>query len=499
MEKKEKILEKKAETEIKTGRINPKKILPWIILFLILGGLVTWYVLSNRISQTQRQDYDSKIKEAKTNFNLKEYTTAINNYYKATDIIPQRLDAYAGIVEILLLKNRPDDAISIVRETTRSLTSNDKSYLYQSVGDYFMHSQDYDRAKQMYQEGLGLGVENINAELALGRALLKLGRIEDAKKQFSHRGYSDENAVEANLLLSYVLGVSDIEKAKAQIGKVSPTGEWVAFYDEYDKVLNSLDEDAKFNATKLSRVYINSGYPYLALAVLEPISNDVSSYLEGVYYMGRAYLNAKEYSKAIQAFDKALTIGGMEEQVYWGRARAYYGQNDLQAATENYSRALGYAGKNVSEEFLTEYIQILLKNNQALKAAEEVRNVLINLEKPFVYLLGVKSNYQLSQSAKVDFYIEQLDKLELADTEEKELLSWKARTAIDSGNLELAKTSLSSLENIDKYYPKYYLLLGIVKSKEQDSDGARDSFEKSIEYDLNNETTEEATKLLSNL
>lgn len=490
--------EQKVE-EVKPKKYNIKKILPWIILILILGGLIIWYVLSRRVTEVQRQDYDSKIREAQVSLNAKEYTTAINHFYKATEIIPQRLEAYSGIVDILLMKNRAEDTVSIVRESTRPLSSNDRSYLYQSLGEYFLTAKDYDRARQMYQEGLGLGIKNVNAELALGRVFLKLGRVDDAKQQVSLSGYNEDNASEANLLLSYILGTEDIKKAREQIGKISPTSKWAPFCDEYDKVLQTLDEDKKFNATKLSRVYINNGYPYLAIAVLEPLSADMASYLDGMYYMGRAYLDAKEYGKAIEAFDKALTIGGMEKEVFWGKARAYYGQNDLQAAMDNYSRALGYAGKDVSEEQLTEYVDVLLKNKQDLKAVEVVRDALINVEKPFVYLLGIKSNYLTGEKAKVDYYLQQLDKMDLTDVEKKESLYWKARLALDSNNTETAKIHLDSLGGIDKYYPQYHLLLGVVKMKEQDATGAKASLERSIEYDLNNEITEEATKLLSNL
>lgn len=478
---------------------NFKKTIPWILLILVLGGLIAWYVVSQRVTETQRNDYTSKIKEAEVSYNAKEYSTAINKYYEATDIIPQRIEAYVGIVDILLMKNRVDDAISIVRESTRSLSSNDKSYLYQSLGDYFMTIQEYDRARQMYQEGLGLGVQNINAQLALARAFLKLGRIDDAKRQLSLSGYSEDNASEANLLLAYIFGIGDKNKAKEQIGKVPPTSKWEAFYDEYDKVLQTLDDDKKYNATKLSRIYINTGYPSLALTVLQPLSEDMTNYLDGMYYMGRAYLDMKEYAKAIETFDKVLTIGGMEKDVFWARARAYYGQNDLDGAMDNYSRALGYAGKDVSEELLTEYVDILLSNNQDLRAVEAVRDVLINVEKPFVYLLGVKSNYQSGEKAKVAFYIQQLDKLELTDVQRKEILYWRARIAVDDENLESAKMYLDELVSLDKYYPRYHFLSAIIKTKEGDVDGAKQSFERCIEYDLNNEIAEEAGKLLSNL
>jgi len=122
---------------------------------------------------------------------------------------------------------------------------------------------------------------------------------------------------------------------------------------------------------------------------------------------------------------------------------------------------------------------------------------LINVEKPFVYLLGIESNYQTGEKAKVDFYLQQLDKMDLTDTEKKEVLYWRARVALDINNTETAKTYLDSLGEIDKYYPQYHLLLGVVKMKEGDVEGARESFQRSIEYDLNNEITEEAGKHLT--
>lgn len=495
----EEIIKKEEVVKDKPKKLNLKKSLPWIILFLIIMGLGVWYVMSRRVTEVQEQDYSLKTKEAQAYLNSKEYSSVVNSYYEATEIVPQRLEAFVGIVDILLMKNRANDAIPIVRESTKALSSDDRSYLYELLGNYFMKIEDYERAKSMYEEGLGLGVKNVNAELALGRAYLKLGRINDAKKQVSLSGYNEDNSSEANLLLAYIWGVSDIKKAKEQVSKVSPTSKWATSYDEYDRVLKTLDEDEKYNATKLSRVYINAGYPYLALEILKPIADDIVSYLDGMYYMGRAYLDAKEYGEAIEAFDKAITIGGMEEEVFWGRARAFYGLNNLESALDNYSRALGYAGKDISEELLTEYINILLENNQDLKAVEEIRNVLVYSEKPFVYLLGVKSNYHNGEKAKIDFYLQQLDKLELTDIQEKEVLYWKARVALDSDDLEVANIYLDELLDMDKFFPRYHLLLGILQSKKGDTEEAKQAFEKSIEYDLKNELTEEATKLLSNL
>ncbi len=476
-----------------------KKYLPWIILVLVVVGLFTWYFLSRRITESQRNEYMGEMNEAEVNLNAQEYSTAINKYYDATAIIPTDVRAYEGIVKIFLLKNRVDDAISIVRQSTKPLSSNDRSNLYKSIGDYYYSQKEYESAKTMYQEGLGLGVSNSTAELMLGKSLLNMGRVDDGKGQIEKNKYDGESAIEANLILAYIYGVNDVEKAKSQIGSMTPSSKWSPFYDEYDKVLKSLDDDKKFNVVKLARVYINNGYPHLALTVLKNAEADISEYLEGVFYLGRAYLDTREYGKSLESFDKALTLGGMELQIFWNKARAYYLSNDLENAVISYSRALEYGGKNAPEELVKEYVTLLLESKQNLRAADVVKYVLTYAEKPYIYLLGIRGNYELGEKAKIEYYIKQLDKLELNDEEKKEQLYWEAKMALESDNLEGAKSFLNTLFSLDKYNPSYYLLLGMQKVKEMDNEAAKQALEKSIEYDLSGKVGEEANKLLSNI
>jgi len=476
-----------------------KKILPWLMLLLIIAGLVTWYFLSRRVTETERSSYDEKIKAAELSFNAREYSEAINKFYEATEIIPQELAAYKGIVEILLLKNRVDQAISITRESTRALSPDDRSQLYKMIGDYYYQNVDYQRAKDMYQEGLSLRVVNLDAELALAKALMNIGRIDEGKKQLEKHNYEGDSAVEANLLLSYIYALTDIDKAKSQVGSMTASGKWNPYYDEFDLVLKALDDDKKFNATKLARVYLNNGYPYLALNLLKTVKEELTQYLEGMYYTGLAYLQTNQYDKAIEYFDKASTLGGMEMEVFWGKARAKYSKNDLESAINNYAKAVEYGGKDVSEELVKEYIDILLVNKQNLRAMDVIKYLLTNQEKAYIYLLGIDLNYQISERAKVDFYNQQLGKLELTEEEQKEHLYWRVRLAIDDSDIATANVLLEQLLSYDRYNPKYYLLLGMVKMKEDNIAEAKSAFEKAVEYDNSNLISEEALKLLSNL
>ncbi len=476
-----------------------KKALPWLILLLVLSGLAAWYFLSRRVTETERSNYDEKIKSAELSLNAREYSEAINKYYEATEVIPQELPAYQGIVEILLLKNRVDQALSITRESAKALSLDDRSRLYKMIGDYYFQNYDYRKAKDMYQEGLSLGVVNLDAELALGKALLNIGKIEEGRKHIEGKNYDGDSVVEANLILSYIYALKDIGKAKSQIGSITASGKWNPYYDEFDLVLKTLDDDKKYNAAKLARVYLNNGYPYLALDVLKTVEVEIAEYLEGVYYTGLAYLQTSQYDKAIEYFNKASTLGGMEMEIFWGKARANYSKNDLESAINNYTKAIEYGGQNVSEELVKEYIDILLVNKQNLRAIDMIKYLLANQEKAYIYLLGIDLNYQMGERAKIDFYNQQLEKLELTEEEQKEHLYWKARLAIDDSDIPNANALLEDLLSKDRYNPKYYLLLGMLKMKENDITEAKSAFEKGVEYDISNLVSEEALKLLSNL
>lgn len=326
-----------------------------------------------------------------------------------------------------------------------------------------------------------------------------MGRIDDAQSQIEKNQYSGDDAIEANLILSYIYSIKDVDKAKSQIGGMTPSDTWNHFYDEFDTILKSLDDDEKFNFAKLARIYINSGYPFLAIEYLEGKNIDISQYSEAVYSLARAYLETKQYDKAIEYLDSALSLGGLESEIFWAKARATYAKNDLEASITNYSRAVEYAGKEIPEELLKEYIKMLLSNNQNLKASEVIKLALISSEQAHIYLLGLQVSSNLSENAKIDYYMNQLTKLELTETEEKEYLYWKAKLEIDKGEVENANITLDKLLSLDKFNPKYYLLLSQVKVKETDVEGAKEALEKCIEYDLNNSSTEEAIELLSKI
>ena len=477
-----------------------KKLLPWIILVLVIGGLVAWYLITSHVTSEENASYESKVKQALTMYESKEYSTAMANYYEAADMIPSRREAFEGILTILIDKNRVNDALSILEKSAQKLNNNDQAILYALVGEAYYANGDYSKALETFKKGQGVGVSNEKLELMIGKTYLKKNELDSAAKQLGKDYLESEYLSEARLLLSYIQSTSDTNAAKSTLGSVSPTERLKEYFDEFASVLGSMDSDTKFNATKLSRVYINNGYPTLAVAILEPMETEMVEYLEGVYFLGRAYYEIGEYDKALAELDKAVTLGGMEDAILWTKARAYMGKNDLSNATVNYGKAVGYQGKMASQVLVSEYLDILLANNMTLKADELLQSVIKNVKTPYLYMYGVKINYLLNSTEKINYYINLLTAMTLEDTDKKEYLYLSAKALLDqNGNITQINNVLEKLLSIDRYNAKYYLLLGRSQFEQGQATEASDSFKKAIEYDLNYDITEDATRLLSSV
>lgn len=480
-----------------------KKYLPWIILLLLILSLSLWYILSRRITQEQTNMYEEKLSEAQAHVEAMQYSVGMQKYYEAVEIIPSQIGAYEGIISVLIKKNRLEDAHEVVEKSARALKNYDKSILYKMVGDEYYNLGEYTKAYDLYDTGSFLGSSNMELELMLGKTYLNLGKIKEARGQFSKSGYEEGLLEEANLLLAYIYAIDDTKKAKSTMALIEEPDSMEIYYEEFGSVLDSLDEDKKFNASKLARIYINNGYPYLAILTLEPMKEDITEYLEGMYFLGRAYFENEQYDKAIEVLDTALTLGGMEEEILWIRARSYFLTNDLDNAISSYDSAIGHTDKIMSQDLVTEYVRLLLNNNQTLKASDLIRGLLaLGGDKPYFNLLAIEVNYELKDDVKVEFFLNQLEEMQLNNDQEKEFLRWRILTLLekyDEVDSEILEEYMDRLFQLDRFSSHYRLFLAKIQVEEGKEDLAIQSLEQAIEYDLEYTVTEEAQRLLSSL
>jgi tetratricopeptide (TPR) repeat protein len=488
---------------------NIKKYIPWIILVLLVASLGTWYYLSRRVSEEQLSQYESKIGEALDYEESRDFSMAMKRYYEAAEIVPKRVEAYDGIISVLIEKDKLDDAEEVIKQSAKPLSNDDRSSLYKKVGDEYYSRKLFDKAYEMYDAGSFLGVSNPGLELMLGKTYLNLGEVSDARGKLSQSGYIGKELEEANLLLAYT------DKAKSTLNSLTNSDEMEIYYEEFRETLEDLDDDKKFNATKLARVYINNGYPYLAILVLEPQREEIGEYLEGLYFLGRAYYDYGDYSKSIETLDGALTLGGMEGEIFWVKGRAYAFTNNLENAINSYDSAVGYYSGESSAALVEEYFNFLVENNQLLKAEGLVKSLLIAFpDEVYLNLLAVELNYILDEGAKVEFYLDNLEELREEVTfvrnDEKDFLRWRIATLIDryersvgddseGGEMVDIERYMDELFELDRYSPYYRYFLGKIQIIEGEEEMAIQSLEQAIEYDLDYSVTDDSLKLLSSL
>ncbi|NLB12255.1 hypothetical protein GX830_02685, partial [Candidatus Dojkabacteria bacterium] len=168
----------------------------------------------------------------------------------------------------------------------------------------------------------------------------------------------------------------------------------------------------------------------------------------------------------------------------------------------DYDNAIGYMGENVQEELVEEYLNVLLEINQKLKAEEVVRNLAFNFsENAFVNMMAVKVNYKLEQNAKVDYYLRELEALELDKGIRKEYLEYKLLYLFDQDSFDMREVEkyMEELFEIDRFNPYYYYFLANVQKEKGEVELAGQSLERSIEYDVNYEITKRSKEILSSL
>jgi tetratricopeptide (TPR) repeat protein len=467
-------------------------------LLLIAGGIFT-YLNFKPPSPEELSKYENLIEEGDTLLEIKEYSEAVEAYNDAIKVIPKDVRAYSKIVDIYLLKNDLETASEIAQKAQNIVSSSDASLIYVKIANQYFNQMDFSNAKTTYEMAASLS-ENPYVNLGLAKSYVYDSNF-DLAKDLLKKEYDEATEDEANLLYAYLLGLEDTEAAKKFIEdlNISDDNEQKLYFDQYLTALNSLDDDVLYNLTKLSRVYVNNEYPTLAIALLEPESEQIAQYVDGLYFLGKAYLDSKQYIKATEYLLKSTGLLGYEINKYWMLGRSYYYQNDLVNATKYYDMAVGYAGEDISRELVEEYLSILVDSKQTQKSEEVFTDIVSNVDQEWLYLIGLELFYNANIDVKFDFYLNKLADMSMDEGQKKEYLFWKIRASLDESKTEGIQQDLDVLYELDRFNPKYYWVKGLFDKEVSDNQAAKESFELALEYDTEGKVTEEVEDLLAQI
>lgn len=484
-----------------------KKIYKYIVIsILVLTVLFTsLYFIRSNTTQKQIDRYASYISDGNKELERREYGKALSSFAKAAETIPQRIDAYEKIVELLVLKSRFNDAQDVIEESTKVLSNSDRAKLNRILALSYYNDNQLEKSKSLY-----LDADKFNSSdegyVGLAKVYLKSGDSNDSKKALGKvKAKEGQSALERDLLLSY-LGLLDSKPAKERLEKwdlsLEDNKELTAKVTEYLRVLNSIGQEDLYNRAVLARHYINEGFPVLAIGVLESEVEKMAEYPDGLYFLGRAYFDAGKYSSATDLLTRALGLGQYTSEISLLLARINIINGDQNVAITNYENAISSASDDMKFEIYKEYIDILLSENSFSTAKSSLDKLVDSDVNAGIWplLKYIDLYYQQRNYSQMKVELEKLAKISsLTDLERMEYFKWQITYEIENNQLASAKENLSVLRTLDRFNPNYYLLSARINLIENNTDKAREELSLAINYDLEGSVTDAAKRLLGRI
>lgn len=462
---------------------------------LLLLSVLVFFLLKLPTKEKQRR-YDDLVTLANSQFEQKEYAKSLSSFNDAAVILNNRYEAYEGIAKLLVLKNQLGQLTDLINKSSTLLLPEHKAKLYSYIGEGYLKVGNYDQAIENYKKAYDSDNSNETAKIGLAKSYLSFANTQNAKELL------DISKESENYELAYVLKLissfSKLEDIKSNLEQS------VEFKNEnYKKTVDDFKAVAKVDAvedlyisTLLSRIYVNNGYSKLAISLLEPLTEKLMEYQDGIYVLASAYYNVGDKVKAITLL-KDYSNPNSNPDLYLLLARSYKGVGEFDEAYKYYELA-GVSSGDKSEEVYIEYTAFLLDQAQYVKAKSVLDNLDKKLNEIWIDTNYLKMYVLQKNNPKAQFYLDKLSKsTNMIDSEKKEYLFWSISQYIEEQKNNDAIILLAKLKEIDKYNPQYYYLAGKLHLQTANINEAKSELEQAIDYDLTGQVTENAKKLLS--
>jgi len=474
-----------------------KKILSSFLLVSIV--VISSVLLSGcTISDEKINEYNRMVSEADILIEGREYTLAIGKLSTATELSPSKVDATKRIVDIFILKNRLEEATKIIDDSGMQLSETDRADLYISVGDAYYVVENYEKALLNYQLAKGLSAQKQRALLGIAKTYLQTGKIEEAKSTLKSN-FDGDILIESKLLLSYIEALTDSQEAKQTIEDIEPGDTWRDAYTKWNGILDSLTTDELYNGSKLGKEYLDSGYPYLAISLLQPNLEKMGEYADGIYILGKAYYDYGEYQKSIDVLEENTSLSDLNQYIYWVLASDYNFLGDANTSMSYYDSAIAYGAKEAQEILYTEYLDILVEDNLTEKALEVMKSAERIFAKEWISIYYMDIYSLREDNEKFIYYMNKVSYDKLSETEKPEYLFSKGKYLIKTSKLDEAQLTLDVFWELDQYDPRYNLLVGQLNFEKGELEEARVYAKKAIEYDLEGIVSNDAQTLLAQI
>ena len=446
------------------------------------------FFLTGCTSNEDKNISNDLVQEGLELYEERYYKDAMDKFVEALDIYPANFDAYVGLTDVLLDKGFFEDVENLAKEASIRVSDEESATIYSMIGGRYYDVEKYEEAGEMYEKAVDIDRGYEKGRMGLAEVNIQLGNIGEARKALGSRGNSDEF-----LLLYAFLTLDDWSEGAKRIGDIEES----SLRERMEEIYEVDDEEVLYKSTLLAREYINSGYPFLAIELLNNQNEDMQQYPDGQYFLGRAYLDYGNYEKAIEKLNNALILDLDEDDVYVSLARAYLFNNDIDNALNSYEAIISVESPDIVEE----YVDVLMSNDMKNKAQTVLLNLLQEENLFDLNIMLADVYYELGEFNKMGEIVEALStETDLSQSQTQELLRVKLLYNIENiENINEIDSLIDRYSVFDRYNPEIYFFRGKLYMHQDENIEAVEAFERAIELDLKGEITQEAEGLLATI
>ncbi|MBS3740041.1 tetratricopeptide repeat protein [Candidatus Bipolaricaulota bacterium] len=303
----------------------------------------------------------------------KQYSMAAQSFQKAIQSRPDYVAAYMDYGKLLVELRNYEEAAEQFKKALD--LASDNINIMNNLAHAYMKSKQYGKAEDTYKDVLKLSSNNFNAKKGLGDLYSEQGNYEDAIKY-----YNDALRVKADDDTSLALGrayleTGQLEDAKSELESLlrrSPyNSEGYMLLGDYYRRKGLLDRALEEYREGLARTRDRELRIKISKRILEQDPGDT----ETRFTLAKAYQDQHIYDSAIEQYNKILeSTEGLSErwEAIMGLGKAHLKKTNYDQATEYYQEGLELANSSVQR---LEIYQGLLKADEGKNGEENLSRV----------------------------------------------------------------------------------------------------------------------------